>query len=395
MTTRPNVWKMVLYVTSMAVIVQFASDNFLPSLPAIAEYFHVTKNITQYSVTLYLLSSAIFQFFYGPLSDVFGRKKTIVTGYAIFTVGSVFCFCAPSITWLFVGRIIQGVGIACTGLFRSVMRDFYHGTDLAKIGSIVTIAATMTPPLAPITGGYLEHYFGWRGSFVLLFIMGIISVVLFARYFPESLAKENRRSFSIIGVLKNYAECFSHRNFVIFSTCSGLCLGLLFGYMAIGTFLYQHVLGLSPIAYGWLAIFGVFFMPLGAFLNRRLMERVSVYKLTIYAAIMVLIGSILILGFAIFHVINVSVILVPTFIIYMGIGFIFPNSFTQAFEDFGHIAGVAGAAYGAIQVFIASILSALAALLPTTTQMPLALFFIFCSGCLLGILKLVKIKVHN
>lgn len=390
MTTRPSTWKMVLYVTSMAVIVQFASDNFLPSLPAIAEYFHISKNLTQYSVTLYLLASAIFQFFYGPLSDVFGRKKTIITGYAVFTIGSIFCFCAPSIAWLLVGRIIQGVGMACTGLFRSVMRDFYQGKDLAKIGAIVTIAATMTPPLAPITGGYLEHYFGWRSSFVLLFIMGLASVILFSLYFPESLAKENRRKFSLRGMAKNYIECFSHRNFVIFSACSGLCLGLLFGYMAIGTFLYQHVLGLSPIAYGWLAIFGVCFMPLGAYLNRRFMEKFSLYKLTVYASMMMLIGSGVMLGFAAFHIMNVSVILVPTFIIYMGIGFIFPNAFTQAFEDFGHIAGVAGAAYGAIQIFTASLLSALAALLPATTQMPLAVFFIFCSGCVLGILKLVK-----
>ncbi|MES2204552.1 MAG: multidrug effflux MFS transporter [Pseudomonadota bacterium] len=390
MQTRPSTWQFILYMTSMAVIAQFASDNFLPSLPAISEYFNISKNMTQYSVSLYLFGMGVFQFLYGPLSDVYGRKRVLVSGYVVFTVGSIFCFCAPTITWLLVGRVIQGAGIACTGLFRSVMRDSYNGTALAKLGSIVTIAASMTPPLAPITGGYLEHFFGWRASFILLFVMGLTSVLVFSRYFPESLPAENRRVFSIKGIIKNYFECFSHRNFVIFSMCSGLCLGIIFGYMTIGTFLYQHVLGLSPVAYGWLAIFGMFFMPMGAFFNRRFMDRFSLYQLTVFAAFMMLLGSVVMLMFALFHIMNIAVILAPTFIIYFGIGFVFPNAFTQAFDDFGHIAGVAGAAYGAIQVFTSSITTTLAAILPTNTQMPLALYCIACSGVMLLILTRVK-----
>lgn len=390
MQTKPSTWQFVLYITSMAVIAQFASDNFLPSLPSIATYFNISKHLTQYSVSLYLLGMGVFQFFYGPLSDVYGRKKVLLSGYVVFTLGSLMCVCAPNITWLLIGRAVQGAGIACTGLFRSMMRDFYSGPALAKLGSIVTIAATMTPPLAPITGGYLEHYFGWRASFILLFLMGIFSIILFARFFPESLPKEHRRAFSVKGIIKHYIECFSHRHFIIFSACSGLCLGLIFGYMTIGTFLYQHVLGLSPIAYGWLAIFGICFMPLGAYFNRRWMERFSLYQLTVFAASFMLLGSIVMLGFALLHIMNVAVILAPTFMMYFGIGFIFPNAFTQAFEDFGHIAGVAGAAYGAIQVFTSSITTTLAAMLPTTTQMPLALYCLACSGSLLLILLGVK-----
>lgn len=390
MQTRPSTWQMIVYMTSMAVIAQFASDNFLPSLPAIAKYFDISKHLTQYTVSFYLFGMGVFQFLYGPLSDVYGRKKVLLMGYAVFTLGSILCFCAPNIECLLVGRVIQGAGIACTGLFRSVMRDFYSGTTLAKLGSIVAIASTMTPPLAPITGGYLEHYFGWRGSFVLLFLMGLTSVILFYRYFPESLPPKQRRSFSIKGIIKNYIECFTHRNFVIFSACSGLCLGLLFGYMAIGTFLFQHTLGLSPVAYGWLAIFGICVMPLGAYVNRCLMERFSLYYLTVFAAIIMLVGAVLVLFFALLHIINVPVILVPTFIIYFGIGFIFPNALTQAFEDFGHIAGVAGASYGAIQVFTSSIAATVATLFPTTTQLPLGLYFIACSGMILIILCCAK-----
>ncbi|MCD8500194.1 MAG: hypothetical protein LRY43_04040 [Gammaproteobacteria bacterium] len=63
MPARPSTWKMLLYVTSMAVIVQFAGDNFLPSLPAITTYFNISQSLTQYSVTLYLLGGAIWPVF--------------------------------------------------------------------------------------------------------------------------------------------------------------------------------------------------------------------------------------------------------------------------------------------------------------------------------------------
>ncbi|MCD8525571.1 MAG: multidrug effflux MFS transporter [Gammaproteobacteria bacterium] len=390
MPARPSTWKMLLYVTSMAVIVQFAGDNFLPSLPAITTYFNISQSLTQYSVTLYLLGGAICQFFYGPLSDVFGRKRAILTGYSIFTLGSVFCFCAPSIYWLLVGRIIQGMGIACTGLFRSVMRDFYEGKDLAKIGAVVSIAATMTPPLAPITGGYLEYYFGWRASFVLLFLMGFSSIIFFALYFPESLHLEKRRKFSFAGILRNYRECFLNRCFFSFSVASGLCLGLIFAYMTVGTFLYQHVFGLSAVAYGWLAIFGVFFMPLGAYLNRLLMDKYPVHCLTVWAAGLILFGSLLLFVFAWFQLSHIAMILIPVFIVYMGMGCVFPNSFTQAFEEFGHIAGVAGAAFGAIQIFTSALLSGIAAELPADSVLPLSLFFLVVSLVLWLTVKFAK-----
>lgn len=386
MRAEPALWKIILLITSMAVIAQFASDNFLPSLPAIAEYFKISRHLAQYSVSSYLFGMGVFQFFYGPLSDVYGRKKIIISGYIVFTIGSLLCCCAPSITWLLAGRMIQGAGMACTGLFRSVMRDFYQGTMLAKLGSIVTITATMTPPLAPITGGYLEHFFGWRASFILLFIIGLTSVFLFARYFPESLSEEKRHTFSVTGIFKNYYECFSHKTFVTFSACSGLCLGILFGYMTIGTFLYQHVLGLSPVAYGWLAIFGIFFMPLGAYFNRRFMERYSLYQLTVFAACLMLLGALFMLVTSLLNIMNVPAILAPMFVIYFGIGFIFPNAFTLAFEDFGHIAGVAGASYGVIQVFTSSIATTIAAVLPTTSQTPLALY---CTGCCVVLLSIL------
>ncbi|MCD8500193.1 MAG: MFS transporter [Gammaproteobacteria bacterium] len=217
-----------------------------------------------------------------------------------------------------VGRIIQGMGIACTGLFRSVMRDFYEGKDLAKIGAVVSIAATMTPPLAPITGGYLEYYFGWRASFVLLFLMGFSSIIFFALYFPESLHLEKRRKFSFAGILRNYRECFLNRCFFSFSVASGLCLGLIFAYMTVGTFLYQHVFGLSAVAYGWLAIFGVFFMPLGAYLNRLLMDKYPVHCLTVWAAGLILFGSLLLFVFAWFQLSHIAMILIPVLLCIWG-----------------------------------------------------------------------------
>ena len=382
--------KLILYVTFMAVIAQFGSDNFLPSLPAMAEYFNVSKHTTQYSVSLYLLGMSLFQFVYGPLSDVFGRKKALVSGYIVFALGGVICSFAYDIHWLLLGRFIQGAGIACTGLFRSIMRDLYEGKALARLGSIITIAATMTPPLAPITGGYLQDLFGWRASFFLLTVMGLIGFILFSWSFPESLHPERRHRFSLKNILKSYSECFKDKNFVGYAACAGLSLGMIFGYLSVSAFLFQHQLGLTPVQYGWLAIFGIFFMPTGAFLNNYFAGTFNAFQLTVFAVLLVLTGSLMMLTFALFGIMNVYVILIPLFITFIGIGFIFPNSFSQAFQNFGHIAGVAGAAYGALQMFLSSIATSVAAILPSETQLPLALYFIACSLCMLLALMCTK-----
>ena len=102
----------------------FTVDTIFPGFPAVQREFTVDAVATQQIVSVYLFTFAVMSLLHGPLSDALGRRPVIVGGLAMFTVTSVLCALAPSMTWLLVGRALQGV-FAGGGMIvgRTVVRD--------------------------------------------------------------------------------------------------------------------------------------------------------------------------------------------------------------------------------------------------------------------------------
>ena len=78
---------LMLLLASVCIMFQFGSDILTPSLPAISLYFHINSTWAQYTVALYILGLSLFQFVFGPLSDVYGRKPMLLIGLVIFLLG--------------------------------------------------------------------------------------------------------------------------------------------------------------------------------------------------------------------------------------------------------------------------------------------------------------------
>jgi DHA1 family bicyclomycin/chloramphenicol resistance-like MFS transporter len=86
-------------VTLLALVVgisPFATDMYVPALPAIARDLDTTTAVAQLSLTAFLVSFALGQFVIGPLSDGIGRRRVLLIGTAIFTVASLGCALAPA-----------------------------------------------------------------------------------------------------------------------------------------------------------------------------------------------------------------------------------------------------------------------------------------------------------
>ncbi|MBY0544151.1 MAG: MFS transporter, partial [Gammaproteobacteria bacterium] len=214
-TTSHKPWLIFLLLGLMGLISQFSSDNFLPSLPYIAIGLHTSNALAKLSIGLYLLGLCVSTLIYGPLSDYYGRRPIVLIGYAIFIVGCVMVATTHSVTQLLIGRVVQACGIgAGTALFRTIMRDVFTGKQLAKAGSYLGMIFAIVPPLAPITGGYIQEYIGWRANFILLLILALIITPIIALMLPETLQAANRRARSIKEVFKAYLELLTHREFL-------------------------------------------------------------------------------------------------------------------------------------------------------------------------------------
>ena len=153
-------------------------DIYLPGLPAISEYYRVGSSYVQLSMTLYLLGSGIAFFFYGVLSDIYGRKKLMLTGVLICSLGTVMSLISTNISWFLLGRILQGVGLGASILASPVLIDTLKGKTLVTAFVLYNISYSAIPVLAPYFGGLILKYYDWQIIFVVLLIYILIITLL-------------------------------------------------------------------------------------------------------------------------------------------------------------------------------------------------------------------------
>src|SRR5262245_43518634 len=112
----------------------FAVDMYLPSLPSVAASLGTDADGALASMTVFFISFAIGQLAYGPSSDLFGRRRPLVAGIALFAAASIGCALASSIEQLIVFRLFEGFGGAAGMVVaRAIVRDLHSGVEEARL----------------------------------------------------------------------------------------------------------------------------------------------------------------------------------------------------------------------------------------------------------------------
>jgi len=371
--------KTIIFIVILLIgcLPQISSDIYAPSLPAIAHHFTTTISQAQFSMALFMFGVALSLFFYGPISDAIGRKKPLLFGLVIMLAGTLLCLFSTSITILLIGRFIQGCGAAAGAGWRSIFRDTFSGNQLAKYSSYLTMSVTVIIPSAPALGGFLQHTIGWHGSFIFLLIYTLF-VLLFVYFkYQETSLHHHKDRLKVAFVFSAYKSLFTCRVFVGYSLCVLLTYGAFFSWFAIGPVLLIKNICISPVGFGLINLGAIAAaMMLGALTNANMVERFgSKFMLQLGWAIMFVAGAmLLILKLAIG--VTVIAIVPPVILFFFGTTLIWPNTFAGAITPFGHIAGYAGATYAAMQIGGGALLGTIAAHIPDSNQIPLALIFL-------------------
>lgn len=353
------------------------SDIYAPSLPAIALDFNTDINLAQWSMAIFMLGLGSMQLFYGPLSEGIGRRKTVIIGLIILLLGSLISLFAKNIYILIMGRFIQGCGAAaCASIWRAIFRDSFEGEQLAKYGSYLAVIIAFIVPAAPTLGGYLQNYFGWRSSFVFLVIFTITVLLITLSILKETNKHIDKNKLKFSFIAPTFWNLLSSPIFMGYSLCVFICYGAFFAWFTAGPVLLIHVVGISPVAFGWISFLGVgSAMLISGFVNGRLVEKLGMpFMLRLGWSIMFTAG-LLMLILKYFFGINTFTIAIPMLIFMFGVTFIWPSAFASAFSPFGKIAGYAGALYGAMQISGGAVIGGLVSYLPDKDQIPLALIF--------------------
>ena len=110
-----NYLRLAVVLGLLSAIGPFAIDMYLPALPSIGQDLGASTSAVQMSLTAFFIPFGFCQLFFGPLSDMLGRKTPLYVGLALFVLGSVGSALAPDIGTLLAFRFLQGLG-ACAGM---------------------------------------------------------------------------------------------------------------------------------------------------------------------------------------------------------------------------------------------------------------------------------------
>lgn len=371
--------KKIILITTLAYmssLAPLATDMYLPAMNDIALQLRASEFYAQLSLTAFFVAFSLGQLIYGPLSDIFGRKKPILAGVAIFTLASIACIFVDNIAVFIALRFLQALG-GCAGVViaRAVINDTFELKEAASAFALMMIVGALAPMLAPSVGSFLENFFGWRSIFTALSFLGGLLLLAVWLFLAES--HTTRAAFSLSAVTHAYAVVGTDKCFASYVLVGALAMAMIFAYITGSSFVFMGHFELSNTAYG--AIFGLnaLAMMIGSAANAILAKRFSPFTLVSYAlcgvlvlCVLLFVGSFFELGFIVFEV--------NLFCAMLCLGFIVPNVTSLAMARFKQLSGTASALFGFTQFALAGGVSALVGALNANSPLALSLVIILC-----------------
>lgn len=166
-------------LTFLNAFVPISTDLYLPALPHMSRIFNANPDLVNLTLSLFMLVFAFSMLIWGPMSDKYGRKPILYTGFCIYILASILCANAPNIEVLIVGRCIQALGCgSLSSVSMAIVKDTFRGRLMENVLALIQTMTVLSPMLAPMLGAFLLNYLSWRGTFWVLTICGVLAFAL-------------------------------------------------------------------------------------------------------------------------------------------------------------------------------------------------------------------------
>ena len=388
---------LIVILGAISALTPLAIDMYLPAMPSIVKEFGILAGDIQITLTAYMAGFALGQLLHGPISDSFGRKPVLLLGSLAFTLASISSAMAPTIELLMWTRIAQGfAGAAAAVVIQAIVRDMFEKEEFARTMSFIVLVMTLAPLVAPLVGGYMTLWFGWRSIFWLIALIALLVIVAIIYQIPETLAVEKRHPFSVRSVLYNYRSLAGSLDAMLLIVIGALSISGMFAFLTAGSFIYVELHGVSLEHVGYLFSLNVISMMVMTVVNGRLVRRKgSQWMLTLGLSIQFTAAFLLLLG-QLFGLGLLGVV-IPVMLYTSSISTVGSNSMAILLSDYPRIAGTASSLAGTLRFGLGGIAAAIIAFLPATSSWPLVGVICCCTvlsmSCLL--LRNAKIKASH
>ncbi len=360
-------------LTTLVALGQISTSIYIPSLPSLVASMATDAATVNLTLSMFLFGFAVCQLIYGPLSDRFGRRPVLLVGVTLYVAASFACVFATTIEGLIAGRLAQGMA-ACSGpvLGRAIVRDVYGPTRSAKAMAYIGVALAISPAVAPIVGGYLQVWFGWRAAFAFLCVVGVLILVGVWTLLEETYPHADAGALDLRNLVRGYGVLLSSPTYYGYSLAVAFVFAGLMAFAAGSPFVFIDLLGLSPAHYGMLAVFNVAGFLSGSLAAARLTHRFGLDRMIAVGVSLSLAGGGAMAAIALWGAIGVIQIVVPMMVFTTGMGLVLADGFAGALAPFPRIAGAASAVLGFLQMAVAGTASLAVGAFAPTSPLPMA-----------------------
>ncbi|MGY3777611.1 multidrug effflux MFS transporter [Isobaculum melis] len=338
---------------------QISESMFTPSLPNIGHYYEVSSGAAQLTMSIYFVSFALGVFFWGLISDFIGRRKAMLYGLVVYSLGSFMCLVAFNFEWLLAARFIQAFGASAGSIIsQTMMRESFEGSERAKLFSKISAVLAFSPAIGPFIGGIVQEYSEFKMVFIILLLMGFAIWFYGFLKLPETLVVSERKRQSM---LVTTIALLENRKALIYGLLIGGINGMLFSYHAEAPYLFIEHFKMRPSYFGLLGIVIALSSILGSLISNHLLRKKSPDSIIPIGLIVTIVGSSLLLlisrmtGFD--QDTQMFFLVCCIFLVFVGTGITLPNCLSQGLADFQSVIGTAGGIFSLGYYLVVSLLT--------------------------------------
>ncbi len=368
-----NRWALVLLLAGLSAFGPLSVDMYLPSMPTIARTFGSNAATVQYTMVAFMSGYAFGQLSWGPITDRFGRKPPLYVSLTLYILFCSACAMSVNVGMLIGLRVLQAI-CACAGgvVARAIVRDLFTGVEAARVYTLQMLAVAMTPMFAPIIGGYLLLFLGWRSIFWTQAIVAGIVLMFVHIMLRETHRPAPGTTLHLMRTLRGYVSLLFDKSFVGYALGNGFGAGALFMYIATSSHVYIDVYDMKPEMFGWLFGFASIGVMAASQIASLLHHRFGVARVLRASFIGEMLVALLVLALWLADG-GLWAFAVPMFFYLSLIGAIIPSTAALAMESQGHRAGMASALLGTMQFLFGAFGAVLVSLFPQGSALPLIL----------------------
>lgn len=276
-------------------VAMMSTDLYAPSLAHLPAYFGTDAATVKLSMSLNALAYALGTLVHGPLSERFGRRPVFLAGLAGFTLFSLLCGLAQSIGQLIAARILQGLMAAVEGVVvLAVIRDVFTDREQVRAIAWYGVATAVMPAVAPILGGYVFVWFGWRMNFHLLAAVALATTLLVYLFLPES-GHRDPDTLHPREILREYLYLLGNTDFLRYTLIGGSTIAFFFAFVTAGPFILIQQYRLPTEYFGYFQGLLVLSYGAGSVLAGRLARRWSGDQLMLVGMVPAVFGGVALL----------------------------------------------------------------------------------------------------